>query len=289
MAMIADGIDTLMGLGHDQQKEKKSLRSQRSGVGGTYAIAALGWCFVWGKFSSRDFSAIVTASSYVQLVGFLILYVKISATKSVSGLSSKTLELFMFFYCCRLTATALKSGYNPVDATGDYIYQLIDFAALVLVARLLYCIHKTYAHSYQDEHDTLQITPLVLACVVLGCAVRASFNRNPFFDAMFAVSTNIEAVVMVPQLWMLAKMGGQVDTMTCHFVVSTVASNVMTFTWWWFCACELEKRGPCLLAKFIIAGQVVKLLLAGDFLYYYIVAWLGGEAVVLPTRDGISC
>lgn len=283
MSAIANGIDFICGI-----LDGKTTRSMGAGdgtaIGLTYALLAFGWLVVLGHFSDRDFSCIVTASSYSMFMGYVILCIKVHATKSVAGLSSKTLTLSVVYYITRLLATSLKSGYNPVDATGDFMYQLIDFSCLLLIMHLLYCVHKTHVHSYQEELDTLPIRPIVMTSAFLGFFVRANFNRHFFFDFCFAMSVNIETLTMVPQLWMLAKMGGKIDMSTCHFVCASVVSNVLTFVWWWFCASELEKRGPCLLAKVIIGSQGVKLLLAADFMYYYFLAWFNGKSVHLPVQ-----
>lgn len=286
MAAIADGIDYLFEFTGITKKSKgyADRGFLNHGVLASYAILLFGWLLVWGKFSDRDFSAIVTAAAYSQLIGFLVLAVKAHGTKSVAGLSSKTLVMFVLYYLCRLPATSLKSGYNPVDSTGDYMYQMVDFASLLVVLHLLYCMHKTHVHSYQDEYDTLPLLPLVVPCVIMGCYIRAGFNRNQLFDSLFAISLNLETVVMVPQLWMLAKLGGKIDSLTCHYVATTVVANVMTFVWWWYCAPELEKRGPCLLAQVVVGEQMLKLLFAGDFMFYYTQSWFCGTSVVLPVQ-----
>jgi len=285
MSGIADGIDFLFSFASGSSEKKAGMSSgDGKGVGLSYFLLTFLWLAIFGKFSDRDFSCIVTASSFTMLSGFIILAIKVHGTRSVSGLSSKTLTLFVWFYSTRLLATSLKSGYNPVDSTGDYVYQLVDFIALLLVLHLLYCMHKTHRHSYQEENDTFPLSSLVFPCLALGYAVRGNFNRHAFFDTMFAGSVNIETVVMVPQLWMLGKAGGKVCNMTAHFVAATVASNVMTFVWWWYCAPELEKRGPCLLAQVIIVSQGVRLFLAADFMFYYAQAWMSGTSVVLPTQ-----
>jgi hypothetical protein len=286
MSCVADGIDFMLSLARGQSAKQSAGMSSADGkaVSLSYAVLFFGWLLVWGRFSDRDFSCIVTASSYVTLTGFIILAVKIHGTKSVAGLSSRTLALWALFYSTKLVATALKSGYNPVDSTGDYVYQLVDFAALLLVCHLLYCVHKTHVASYQEELDTFPLHAIVLPCFVLGYVVRANFNQSTFFDTMFAASVNLETVVMLPQLWMLGKVGGRVDTMTAHFVASTVAANVMTFVWWWYCAPELEKRGPCMLAKVILVSQGFRLFLAADFLFYYFQALFNGTSVILPTQ-----
>lgn len=282
MASLADGIDFIFN-GLNGAKSSGVDRSGTSGlVTGMYMLFSFLWLTIWGKFSDRDFSAILTAASFVQLVGFVILSIKIHGTKSVVGLSSKTLTCYVLYLSCRLTATALKSGYNPVDRTGDYMYQLIDFISLLFVLQVLYSVHKVHAHSYQEEHDTMPLLPLVVPCVLLGCFVHGSFNGNWFFDAVWAVSVNFETIAMIPQLWMMAKMGGKVDSMTAHFVAAIIMSNVMTIVWWWYCGPELEKRGPCMLAKVIMASQVIKVVLSADFMFYYTQAWLGGTALVLP-------
>lgn len=284
---MADGVDFMLGcLAGRGVASSASRVSKKSGaVGLTYLAVAFGWVLVWGRFSNRDFSCIVTAAAYVQMMGFLILTVKVHSSKCVTGISSRSLSMCFLFYCTRLSATGMKNGYNPVDSTGDYMYQLIDFASLLLSGHLIYCVHKTYVHSYQEQDDTLPLAPLVIPCLIVGWVAKANFNRHPLFDFFFSASINLDALVMVPQLWMLAKHGGRVETATGHFVAATVVSNIMTFTWWWWCACELEKRGPCLLAKVVIGAQVLKLLLAADFMYYYAEAWIGGTSVVLPTRD----
>merc|ERR1719160_930017 len=143
----------------------------------SYFMLSFLWLCIFGKASDRDFSCIVTASSFAMLSGFIILAIKVHGTRSVAGLSSKTLTLFVWFYSTRLLATSLKSGYNPVDSTGDYVYQLVDFAALLLVCHLLYCVHKTHVASYQEELDTFPLHAIVLPCFVLGYVVRANFNR----------------------------------------------------------------------------------------------------------------
>jgi hypothetical protein len=283
MATLADGIDFVLSYLRGTKSSSGVDHSGQSGVVTTlYMVFSFLWLTIWGKFSDRDFSAILTGASFVQLVGFFILSVKIHATKSVVGLSSKTLTLYVLYLSTRLTATSLKSGYNPVDRTGDYMYQLIDAFSLVTVLQVLYCVHKTHAHSYQEEHDTISLGPLVIPCVLLGTFVHGSFNGNFFFDAIWAVSVNFETVAMIPQLWMMARMGGRVDSMTAHFVAAIITSNVMTIVWWWYCGPELEKRGPCMLAKVIMASQVIKVVLSADFMYYYAMAWLGGTALVLP-------
>ena len=49
-------------------------------------------------------------------MGFALLNFKIRAQKSVAGISSRMLELFILHLSTRLMATCLKNGYIPMDS-----------------------------------------------------------------------------------------------------------------------------------------------------------------------------
>jgi len=284
MVAIADGLDFLVDTlqGASTVGGKFDHSGQNGAIAMCYLSFVFGWFAVFGKFSSMDFSAIVTCASCVQCLGFSLLTLKVRASKSVAGLSSKMLTMFALHLATRLTSTSLKNGYIPVDKSGDFMYQLFDAMSLLLVLNLLYSMHKKHAYSYQEEYDTLPLAPMIAPCVVVAFFVHGTFNKSFFFDVTWAISTNLETFVLVPQLWMLAKMGGQVDSMTGHFVACIVASTVMQFTFWWWTGCELEKRGPNIAHQLIVCMQVLKLVLGADFMYYYTMAWFSGSQVVLP-------
>jgi len=288
MISIADGIDFLSELvvGKNSKLVSSIDRSGlRTSIAFCYATFALFWFFLWGNVSSLKFSATLTGASCVQCLGFAILSVKVHGSKSVKGISSKMLEMFVLFYVIRLTSTCLKNGYIPQDKTGDHMYQFLDICSLALVIHLLHCVHKTYAHTYQEEYDRLPLWPLVAPCVVLACFVHGNMNKSLFFDTAWALSANLESLVMVPQLWTMACQGGRVDTVTAHFVATVVTSGVMTFTFWWFNYQALEKKVPTWAGKAVIGAQGLKLVLCADFMYYYTLALLGGTSVVLPNRE----
>jgi len=286
MAAIADGIDFLSELIYGKKSIVGGMGADHSGQKGAVGLCYLAFAFAWfqilGNFSDMDFSAIATAASLVQCLGFLLLSVSVCATKSVAGISSSMLTMVVLNLSLRLCSTSMKNGYIPVDATGDYIYQLLDFFTLLLVFRLLFLMHKSYAYSYQEEYDTLPLLPLVVPCIILGLCIHGNFNKSVFFDSIWQISANVESFVLLPQLWMMAKMGGRVETMNAHFIACMVLSGVCTWTFWWWTAVELEKRGPCLAYPLIIGLQSLKLLLGADFMFYYMRAFLGNTDVVLP-------
>jgi ER lumen protein retaining receptor len=248
------------------------------------------WLVVWHKVSQKDFSAIITCAAVVQCAGFVVLSMKVRATKSVAGLSSKTLMMFVLFLCVRLCSTTLKRGYIPVDRSGHNFYQFMDMCTVALAGHLIYCIHKTYRYSYQEEHDTLPILPLVIPSVILACFIHGNFNRNLFFDIVWFTSLNLETVAMVPQLWMMSKIGGKVNGISAQFVASNVISRVMTVTFWIWAYPELvDANGSNLAGQLIIGAYLVQLLLSADFMFYFVKGLLEGtDAIVLPQAEGME-
>ena len=183
--------------------------------------------------------------------------------------------------CMRLCCTCVANGYIPVDKSGDHMYQLMDIGSLGNIVHLLYCAHKTYAHSYQEEQDSLPIIPMIPPCVVLACFVHGWFNKSFFFDSLWAASLNVETLALLPQLWMMSNIEGKVRGMTTHFVGFWIASRVCYFTFWRYAHLELKKKDdeddPNISGKYIIAAYSLQLVLCGNLAHYYLEAWLGGS------------
>ena len=254
-----------------------------SGVGGIYMMCVFLWCLIWKSYSSRSFSSILTCSALVQLGGFLLLTIKVRATKSVAGISSKTLEMYLIFFMCRLGSTLNKKGYVPSDKTGKGVYQTLDIISVFVVLQLLYCIHKTHKATYQKEQDTMSILPLLPPCAVLAYFIRMTLSRSDFYDGIWAASAYIDTVALLPQLWMLTKIGGYIEGMTSHFIAAMTVRSAMGLMFWIRAYKDAVKYGSSELSINTVIGTfVVQLLLAADFMYYYGKARFSGKKLVLP-------
>jgi len=296
MSAVADGIDFLMDLVSSKSSSVKAnggvdYGGYKSASGLMYFCFSFMWLFVYHKVSNKDFSAIITAASVVQCMGFLVLSLRVRTHKSVAGISSKTMQMFVVFLGIRLCSTTLKKGYIPVDRSGHYFYQLMDMWTMCLAGHILYCCHKTYSHSYQEEHDTLPIFMIAIPCVVLAFFVHGNLNRNPFFDIIWFISLNLETIAMLPQLWMMSTIGGKVSTVSSQFVAANVLSKVLVVTFWLWAYTELAKPdGSNIVGQQIMGAYLVQLFLSADFAFYYVKGLLDGtDAVVLPQADGIEC
>jgi len=296
MAAIADAIELFLLLFSKDAKKRGVVERSvlNAGMGCCYVMMGFAWLVIWTKYSDRSYSSILTAASCIQLLGFMTLTIKVRGSKSVAGISSKCLEMYALFFVCRLSSTLWKSGYIPVDRSGRTVYQVMDLCSFFVVLQLLYCMHKTHSHTYMAEQDTLPIFPLIPPCVILGYFLHANLNRSLFFDTAWATSTNIDTLAMLPQLWMMSKIGGQVEGCTAHFVISIVVSRVMALMFWWSAYKDLKEEGTEFAGKQIVAAHVLQLLLAADFVYYYLKAKFGGvklnlnQMAVAPVQADVS-
>jgi ER lumen protein retaining receptor len=288
MSFIADGVEFFVHVlsPGSEARPPVSRKQLNSGVGVCYIACAFVCLLFWAR-AKQQMTSTLCLSSLAGLTGFLLLTLKVRATKSVAGISSKSLEMYLIFYVLRLSNTCFRKGYVPSQIGG--LYCCVDVASLLVVLQLLYCIHKTHKWTYQQSHDTMKVLPLLPPCLLLAYFVKLPLSRSPFFDGLWAVSAYAETVALLPQLWMLTKIGGQVEGMTAHFVAAMTARSALGLLFWSAASNDAARFGGTTVAINTVLGTfVLQLLIAADFMYYYAKARLGGQAVVLPPAEGVE-
>jgi len=287
MAAIANGVDCLGALfGNGERSTIGSKNSMKATIRLMYCAFTFMWLLTLGLYSDSDFSAVMTGGTTISALGWLILCADVRQAKSVQGISAQSLQLFVVFYITRLTATTLKNGYIPVDRSGDFMMQAFDALSLVFVLHLIYCTQRTYQHTYQEEHDTIPIMPMLVPAFILGYFLHGDFNKNEFFDATWATSLNIETLTLLPQLWMMAKIGGVVNQATAHFIFCQSTACVCRFTFWWWAYDEQTTQA---YGYHIIVSHFLQLALCADFMFYYVQSVINGTTdVVLPDSQAES-
>jgi len=269
--------------------EKICMKSRLSATStACYTVFFLFLVVVFHKFTDGDFSIVLTMSSAVQCLGFALLSLKVHYQRSVAGLSQRMLWMYVIFFIFRLTSTLMKNGYLPIDRSGDHVYQLGDIGSFILVLNLIYNMRKTCNDSYQSEFDTLDVHKFLPACVLLALFCRGDLNNSPFYDTVWTISLFLDTISMLPQLWMLTKLGGQVESLTSHFVAAIVASRVLSFAFWMYGYKELVplKGGANIAGYTILISHSFQLLLCADFMYYYVKGMSkASRQVMLPTFE----
>jgi len=263
-----------------------SSGKQKNQIASGYFIFTLCAVIVYRLFTDGDFSSIYTMGVAVQCLAFYLLNAKVEMQKSVSGISAKTLQVYVLVFVCRLSSTLVKNGYLPVDQSGDWVFQTADILSLIMTVKLLYRMYTSHRSTYQEEYDTFDVFRLVPPCIVLAMCVHGHLNGCPFFDSAWTASMNLDTIAMLPQLWMLAKIGGEVDGMTSHFVVALAFSRLCAFSFWAYGYTEIH-RVSAVAGYQLLFAHGMQVLLSLDFVYYYLVARMKGKRMQLPTVHDI--
>ena len=211
--------------------------------------------------------------------------------------------------CSACTLTGCRSG--------DWFYQVVEVAALGLTITLIVQLTISYAPTYDKEHDRFGgphlptefgiayiVGPALLLAIVRGdpgfCAcgcvcdphvaslrvyvcftqlLHPALNNFWISDVSWTFALYMEAVAIVPQLYMFHRKGGEVESFTSHFVVCLGIARVMHFAFWLSTHHELENRmsalpGGWLVGYVVLFSQLVHMLLMVDFFYYYFVRFV---------------
>lgn len=249
-----------------------------------YVIFAIIAGFSAKCFSDSQFSALITLSAATQCLGFALLRMKIGKQRSSMGISSRTLQLFAVMYCSRLYSTLQYNGYLPVDRSGDWFYQFVEIVSLLLVVSILTTIHSQFDNSYEKSMDTCVIHWFIIGALVVSYFVHPHLNNRAVPDIAWTNALYLEALAMVPQLWMLTKRGGEVETLSSHYIACVFISRLLMLTFWANSYVELQPRGADfnLPGYGVIGAQLLQVVIFADFMYHYVQSVRTNTRLVLP-------
>jgi uncharacterized protein with PQ loop repeat len=284
MASLVSFMDTAL-----NTEQRKVGADERKATAMAYGGMALVTLLIICLFTEFDFSAVQTVSAGLMLLAFLVLAIKIHASGSAEGVSSKTLEMYLVTLLIRLMSTTLKRGYLPIDSTGNFIYQTFDVSTVVVLMRLIYSMQREFRATYQVEDDLHSIFGTLPISALIAMFFHANLNRSFFFDTIWMTAHILEAFALLPQLYMISRKPGKVETCTAHFVALMVLSRVFAWLFWFYGYPELADgyienvfAGHSNWGGYtIIAASTLQLALSADFMYYYLKATLAGRPVVI--------
>merc|ERR1719473_2320528 len=152
---------------------------------------------------------------------------------------------------------------------------------------LLYTMHTALKGTYDAANDSLPVFKLVPACVVLAIFVHGDLNDSPFFDIMWTISMYLDTIAMLPQLWMLTKIGGEVEALTSHFVACMVISRLCAFSFWFYGYEEITQSTHHFNAAgyLILVAHLLQLFLSADFMWYYVKSIVKQSKMALPSLE----
>merc|ERR1740117_2092222 len=225
------------------------------------------WCF-----SSGDFSFLLTLSSIVSMFSFIMVVVKLEQARSVKGVSLRMMECYMLVFVGRLIAIVPFEGYLPFDKSGDWLYQLCEFFGFCLSCLIVYSVRVRYVNEYNGTTDTLNHLWLVFPALALSLIFHPNLNNFLPSDIAWAFALYLESVCVLPQLFQFMK-EGQAQPHTSHFLAAQATAKMLSFIFWASSFSELSNPNHYIksfVGNWVVAMQLVQLLVMGDFIYHYI-------------------
>lgn len=208
------------------------------------------------------------AGDMTHLMSILVLLLKIYATKSCSGISLKTQELYAVVFLARYLdlLTEFISLYNTVMKV------VFIGSSLAIVWCMRY--HRAVRRTYDRELDTFRHYFLILLSFVLALIFHEKFT---FQEIFWAFSIYLEAVAILPQLVLLQR-SGNVDNLTGQYVFFLGAYRSLYILNWIYRYFTEPHFNRWIAA---ISGLVQTALYA-DFFYYYFISWKNNAKLKLP-------
>jgi hypothetical protein len=170
-----------------------------------------------------------------------------------------------------------------MDRSGDYVYQLIEGVSLIIVLSTIWKVQKLQQEI--ESADTCSVSVLIVACVAFAALLRPSLNKASMPDAAWTFALYVETVAMIPQLYLLAKLGGEVESLQGHYIACTFASRLTLMRFWYTSYGELQTPGQDINWPGIgvMGSQLLQVVLLADFMYLYVTSVRENKRLVVPT------
>lgn len=142
---------------------------------------------------------VFTAGDICHLLSFVVMFWKLHTSKSVAGISLKTQELYAIVFLARYLDLFWNflSMYNVVMK----IIFIISSMSIVYIIRF----GVPHKDTYNAEDDAFPYLYLIVPAALLGVAINQDYSSP--FEMCWAFSIYLEAVAILPQLFMLQKQG----------------------------------------------------------------------------------
>lgn len=283
----------------DMEETKRVLAFQFE----TQKNSILIWCsflvasfVVYWFFSSGDFSFLLTFAAFMRCFGFGLLNAKMWGQKTAKGVSIKSLQLYALVFITRLISIMRHQGYLPFDKSGDWFYHAIEFMSLASVCCAIFAILSPLVSTYDERYDkfgNLHIPSefgaayLFVPCAIMAILFHPALNKEFLSDTCWTLSMYLEAVAMMPQIYMFQKQaladGGHVEPLIGHTVFALGFSRVFELFFWLGSFKELsDHSGGRLPGYIVLLSQLGHLIVMGDFFYYYFKSLSVGLPMQLP-------
>jgi len=205
------------------------------------------------------------------ILSFILLLHKIVKGKSAAGLSLRTQELYLIVFAARYIDLFwnFSSMYN-------WVLKVLFIGASSAIVYFLR-FGKPQQATYNAELDAFPIQYLVGPCALLGLIINQ--DHSSAFEMVWAFSIYLEAVAILPQLFLLQTQG-EVENLTSHYVAALGAYRALYLMNWIYRYFTEEDY----VQRIVWVAGIVQTALYCDFFYHYYNSKKGGmnRPVKLP-------
>uniref|UniRef100_A0A915DYR3 ER lumen protein-retaining receptor n=1 Tax=Ditylenchus dipsaci TaxID=166011 RepID=A0A915DYR3_9BILA len=197
------------------------------------------------------------------LVAIAILLLKIWKTRSCAGISGRSQILFLVVFVCRYLDifTNFVSPYNTV-------MKVFFIGSSVATVYFMWGKFKaTYDSSIilnqlnLQNHDTCRMEFLVIPAFLLALVVNHDFS---VLEVLWTFSIYLEAVAIMPQLFMLSKTGAA-ETITAHYLFALGSYRALYILNWVY-----RYYTESFIDPIAVVAGIVQTVLFADFFYLYV-------------------
>ena len=201
-------------------------------------------------------------SYLIQLLASVILLYRVLSVKSIYGLSIDT-------QICILAATISRCIWSINTRIVESDILVATVASLELLLSLGASVFL-FGLFRKLSHTTTVGAPLACSAIILVPAaflLALIFNPGASFvvtsQTMVAFTMYVEALALIPQLWIIRKMD-DVEALTSHYIGLLVVSRIARMMFW----LVMFSNGQGFMSLFL--ADVVHTILSGDYLYLWV-------------------
>jgi len=206
--------------------------------------------------------------SHLASIGILIQ--KIHTSRSCRGISFKTQALYVVVFVTR---------YLDLFVLGEWVSLYNTVMKLFFIGSstyILYLMKVRFKPTNDPSIDTFRIEYVLGPSAFLALIFNHGFT---FVEILWSFSIYLEAVAILPQLFILQRTG-EAETITTHYLAALGAYRALYIpNWIWRYATETTGHGYDPIS--FVSG-VVQTALYVDFFYIYFTRVLHGEKFELP-------
>ncbi|KAK0639414.1 ER lumen protein retaining receptor [Cercophora newfieldiana] len=204
---------------------------------------------------------------FSHLASILILLHKMVQLKSCSGISFKSQALYFLVYVTR---------YLDLFTTSSYYNLVFKILFLGSQGYIIYLMTTSYKPTNDPNLDTFRVQYLLGAAGVLAILLPYEYT---VWEILWAFSIWLEAVAILPQLFMLQRTG-EAETITTHYLFALGLYRALYIPNWVYRYLTESNHKVDWIAG--IAGLIQTVLYSDFFWIYYKMVLKEGKKFKLP-------